>query len=104
MFKSIRFIISLYTSIAYLREVTFWKGEVETLVCVQSLLDLFYGLTTCLSNLCKTASIITSYSMYGVKSIGLPGIGSSTVDIEARDNLNVEYFEIDLTATVRGGA
>ena len=32
---------------------------------------------------------------FGVKSIYLPAIGFSLVNLEARNNLNVEYIEID---------
>ena len=60
-----------------------------------SLSKFIYLFNRVLSNLCETASLITSSSAYGVKSIYLPVIGFSLVHLEARNNLNVEYIEID---------
>ena len=46
--------------------------------------NLFDGLTRGLSNLFETAYLITSSSTSGVKSIGLPVIGSSLVNMEPK--------------------
>ena len=59
-----------------------------------SLSKLFDVLTIGLSNLCETASIITSSSYSGVKSIGLLVLGYSFVNMEEKAKLNVEYIEI----------
>ena len=58
---------------------------------------MFHGLTRGLFNFCETASLITSSSISGVKSIGLPVRVSSIVQMEAKSKLNVKYFEIDTT-------
>ena len=86
--------ISLCPSFVYLRESHIWKVEVGIFVFVESLQNLFGGLTRGLSILCETASLITSPSTYGVKSIGLPILGSSLVHVEAKSKLNVESLEI----------
>ena len=51
----------------YIRESQIWKGEVGALVWVEPLQTVFGGLTRGLSNLCETASLITSSSDSGVK-------------------------------------
>ena len=67
------------------------------MVCVESIQTLFDGLTRSMTNFCDTVSLITSYSTYGLKSIGLPVLGSFLVHTEAKENLNVEYLDIDPT-------
>ena len=73
----------------YLIESHILKDEVGFLIFVESLQTLFYGLTRGLSNFFDTASLITSSSTYGVKSIGLPVIGSSLVHIDTKEILNM---------------
>ena len=46
--------------------------------------------------MCETASLITSYSTSGIKSIGFPVLGYPLVNIDAKEKLDVEYIEIDL--------
>ena len=94
---STRSTISLFPSFLYIRESPIWKGEVRVLVCVESIQTLFDGLTRSMTNFCDTVSLITSYSTYGLKSIGLPVLGSFLVHTEAKENLNVEYLDIDPT-------
>ena len=89
--------ISLCHSFVYLRESLIWKGEVGYLVWVEYLQTLFYGLTRGISNFCETASLITSSLSSGVKSIGWPVLWSSFVHMEAKEKLNVEYFDIEPT-------
>ena len=79
----------------YLRESTIWKDEVEVLVFIESLQNLFDVLNRGLPNLCETPPLITSDSTSGLKPIGLTVLGSSIVKIEAKSKLNVEYIEID---------
>ena len=67
--------IIIYFVGVYYWESPIWKGEVGFLVCFESLQNLFYVLTRRLSNLCETASLVTSYSTSGVKSISLPILG-----------------------------
>ena len=56
-------------------------GEVVVIFFLESIPTLFYKLTEGLSNLCKTESIITTYSIYGVKPIVLLVLVSSLVYI-----------------------
>ena len=60
-----------------------------------SLFKPFFGvLTGGMSNLCDNASLITSYSTYGVKYIVLPVIGSSILNMEAKEKLDIKSLEI----------
>ena len=86
--------IPLCPSLVYLRESPIWKGEVRALVWVESLQTLFDGLTRGLSNLCDTASLITSSSASWVKYISLPVIVSSLAHTYEKSKLIVEYLEI----------
>ena len=89
--------ISLYLPFFNLRESEICKCEVGVWDCVESLQNLFYGLTRGLSNLCENASLITSSSTSVVKSIGFPVIWFSLVIMKAKSKLNVEYLDIDPT-------
>ena len=95
LFTSTRSTISLYHSFVYLRESPIWKGEVGTLFWLESLHNLFYGLNRGLSNVCETASLITSSSDSGVKYFGLNFLGSYFLNMEEKAKLNVESINID---------
>ena len=81
----------------YIRESTILKGEVGVIYCFDSLQSLLYVLTRGLSNVFETASLITSSSTYGVKSIGLTVIGSYPVNMEANAKLNAGYIKTNPT-------
>ena len=89
--------IPLCPSFVYLRESPIWKVELGALVWVESLKTVFDGLSRGISNLCETTSLISSLSYSGVKSIGLPVLGSSFVHTEEKARLNVEYHDINTT-------
>ena len=72
-------------------------GEGGVFVFVESLQNLFYGLTIVLFNLCETVSLINPSSTYRIKSIGLPVLSSYLVNMESKAKLNLEYIEIDPT-------
>ena len=56
--------------------------------------NVFDGLTRGMSNLCETASLITSSSASGVKQIGFSVLCSSFVSMESRSKLDVVSLEI----------
>ena len=74
-----------------------WKGEVGALVLVDYLQTLFGGFTRGLSNLCDTAFLITSSSVFGVKYIGLTVLVSPFFHMEEKSELELEHLEIDPT-------
>ena len=76
LFISVSSTIALCTSFVYLIETPIWKDEFGVLVCVEYFLTLFYGLARGVSNLCETYSLITLYSIYELKYIGLIVVGS----------------------------
>ena len=77
----------------YLRDSPIYKGKFRALVWVESIQLFLNGLTRGLYNLCETASIISSYSWFGVKYIGLTFLGPSFVYMDATARLLVEYIE-----------
>ena len=81
----------------YLRESLVWKGKVRALVWVDYIQNLFDGLTRGLYNFCETASLITSYSTSGVKSIDLTVLGSHLVQMESKAKSNMGYIGIYTT-------
>ena len=95
LFTSTSSTISVCTLLVYIRESPIWKGEVGDLVWFYSLQTLFDVMNTGLSNFCKAASLIASSSVFALKFIGFPVIGSSFVHMEAKAKLNMEYLGID---------
>ena len=69
--------------------VTNLKGWSWIFIFIWVYPNVFYGLTECMSNLYDTPSLIKFSSGSGVKSIGLPVLGSSLVHMEAKVKLNV---------------
>ena len=97
LFISTRSTLSLWTSCVYLRESLIWIVVVGFLACVYFIQTLFGVLTRGVSSSCDTASLITSFSNYGVKSIGLPVLGSYFLHMDEKAKLNLESIDINPT-------
>ena len=88
LFTSTISTISLCPLFVYIIELLIWQGEFGALDWVESIQTLFDGLTIGLSDLCDTASLITSSSASGLKTIGFPVIGYSFFHMEEKAKLN----------------